>query len=131
MSPEQFAGESGMLGPASDVYSLGATLYMLLTGRPAYHDIKPPLLAEKIKLGDFPSPRRINRDVPALSWTCLKAMALRPEDRYASARAWRATSSAGLAVNRSPPCVNHWPRGSGGAGWPVIARWPRPPPSRA
>ena len=88
MSPEQFAGDPGVLGPASDVYSLGATLYMLLAGRPAFHDVKPPLLAEKIKHGDFPPPRRFNREVPAaLEAVCKKAMALRPEDRYASARA--------------------------------------------
>jgi serine/threonine-protein kinase len=87
MSPEQAAGRPDEMGPASDVYSLGATLYQLLTGA-------PPLPAEdldstlrKVERGQFPQPRQVKRSVPApLEAVCLKAMALRPQDRYASAQ---------------------------------------------
>jgi serine/threonine-protein kinase len=86
MSPEQAEGRSERVGPASDVYGLGATLYHLLTGRPAFEGGVTEVLA-KVRRGEFPKPRSVRRDVPrALEAVCLKAMALRPADRYASAR---------------------------------------------
>jgi len=88
MSPEQAAGELDKLGPASDVYSIGATLYTILVGRPPFHEPQIALLLNKVRQGQFPRPREINRKVPAaLEAICLKAMALRPEDRYRTARA--------------------------------------------
>src|SRR5262249_17254196 len=88
MSPEQAAGEPAKLGPASDAYGLGATLYSLLTGRPPFEDRDVTTVLERVVRGDFPPPRQVRRDVPhALEAICLKAMATRPEDRYDSVRA--------------------------------------------
>jgi serine/threonine-protein kinase len=87
MSPEQAAGRLEDLGPASDVYSLGATLYCLLTGEAPFHGTEIAPLLRRVERGEFPPPRQANRRVPrALEAVCLKAMALRPEDRYGSAR---------------------------------------------
>jgi eukaryotic-like serine/threonine-protein kinase len=88
MSPEQAAGRLDQLGPASDVYSLGATLCNLLTGKPPFTDADLGTILRKVQAGDFPRPRQVNPDVPApLEAICLKAMALRTGDRYASPRA--------------------------------------------
>jgi WD40 repeat protein len=89
MSPEQAAFDPDALGPRSDVYGLGATLYCLLTGRPPVEvgeDVGEAL--RRVRAGEFPRPRQVDPSVdPALEAVCLKAMATQPEDRYPSCRA--------------------------------------------
>jgi WD40 repeat protein/serine/threonine protein kinase len=86
MSPEQATGRVDVLGPAADVYSLGATLYNLLTGSVPINGDRAEIL-KKIHAGDFPPPRQVQPHAPAaLEAICLKAMALWPADRYASTR---------------------------------------------
>jgi tetratricopeptide (TPR) repeat protein/tRNA A-37 threonylcarbamoyl transferase component Bud32 len=98
MSPEQAAGRLDQMGPASDVYSLGATLYCLLTGRAAMEGREVGAVLRQVQRGDFPPPRQVKREVPAaLAAVCLKAMALRPEDRYATPRALAADVEKWLA----------------------------------
>ena len=88
MSPEQAAGRIADLGPASDVYSLGATLYCLLTGRAPFNDPDMAELLRKVERGDFPPPRKLKGWIdPALEAICLKAMATDPDERYRTPRA--------------------------------------------
>ncbi len=88
MPPEQAAGRLDQMGPASDVYSLGATLYCLLTGKPPFMDHDVGVVLQKVQRGDFAPPRQVRREIPpALEAICLKAMALRPEKRYPTPRA--------------------------------------------
>ncbi len=87
MSPEQAEGALDRLGPRSDVYSLGATLFYLLTGRPPFLGDLGAMLGA-VKRGDFRPPRHFDPEIDrALEAVCLKAMAHRPEDRYATASA--------------------------------------------
>jgi tetratricopeptide (TPR) repeat protein len=86
MSPEQAAGRWDILRPASDIYSLGATLYALLTGRPPVQGSTPLEILQKVKRGEFPAPRQVKKEVPRpLEAVCLKAMALQPQDRHETA----------------------------------------------
>jgi len=86
MSPEQAEGRLAQIGPASDLYGLGGTLYCVLTGRPALEDLDVDEILARVKRGEITPPSQVNPRVPAaLEAIVLKAMALRPSDRYPSA----------------------------------------------
>jgi serine/threonine-protein kinase len=88
MSPEQAFGDLDRLGPRSDVYSLGATLYCLLIGRPPAEGDEIGELLRRVQRGGFPTPRQLDSSIdPALEAVCLRAMATNPEDRYPTCRA--------------------------------------------
>jgi serine/threonine protein kinase len=86
MSPEQALGNNSAVDHRSDIYSLGATLYQLLTLRPVFDgDNREELLAH-ITSKDPISPRRIDKSIPTdLETIVLKAIAAERQDRYATA----------------------------------------------
>lgn len=86
ISPEQAGAHRGEVGPASDVYSLGAVLYCLLTGRPPFlASTLADTLHEVLHEGPV-GLRALNPSVPAaLEVLCLKCLEKRPADRYESA----------------------------------------------
>ncbi len=87
LSPEQARGDPERPGPRSDVYSLGAALYCLFCGRPPFEGEDIGAILDAVQAGQFPRPSRLDPALdPALGAVCLKAMALRPGERYASAR---------------------------------------------
>ena len=87
MSPEQARGDLKLLGPRSDLYSLGATLYCLLTGKPPVEGEYGRVL-RIVQQGEFQPPWQRDRTIDrSLEAVCLKAMALEPANRYPSARA--------------------------------------------
>ncbi len=88
MAPEQVAGRSGTVGPTADVFSLGATLYKLLTGRPPFQGASAFETMDLLLATEPPSPRALAPTIPRdLETICLKAMQKAPTRRYASAEA--------------------------------------------
>ena len=88
MSPEQARGELNRLGARSDVYSLGATLYCLLTGKPPFEGDDVGAILRAVQEGQFQRPSQYDPALDkALEAVCLKAMATQAEDRYPTPKA--------------------------------------------
>ena len=88
MSPEQALGQLDQLGPATDIYSLGATLYTIVTGQPPIVGQTVQEVLTKVRQGRIVPPRQINPRIPrALEAITLRALALQPDHRYATAQA--------------------------------------------
>jgi hypothetical protein len=86
MSPEQAAG-GRMLDPRTDIYSLGATLYELLTSRPAFDGRDRQELLRQIAITEPMAPRKLDPAIPRdLETIVQKAMAKEPERRYGTAQ---------------------------------------------
>ncbi len=88
MAPEQASGRGSEVGPATDVYSLGAILYELLTGEPPFRCENPVDTLLDILSREPRYPRQLNPRAPhGLELICLKCLAKSPADRYGSAAA--------------------------------------------
>jgi serine/threonine-protein kinase len=118
MPPEQAEGRLDQVGPASDVYGLGAILYTILTGQAPFTAGETKTLLDQVVHNEPARPRSVVASVPAaLEAVCLKALAKQPAARYASAKeladeVQRFLADEPVGVYREP--------------WPVrAARWAR------
>ena len=103
-SPEQARGDRAAMGPRSDVYGLGATLYALLSGRPPIEGRSMAELVVQTQEAEPPKLRTLRRDLdPDLEAWVARALKKRPEDRQESMEAFRHGLERWLAGERLAP----------------------------
>lgn len=86
MPPEQTIGAGNHIGPAVDIYALGAILYECLTGRPPFKSATAIDTLEQVRRQEVVAPRLLNATVPLdLDTICTRCLRKSPQDRYSSA----------------------------------------------
>jgi len=119
MAPEQIDRTAGTVGPRTDVYGLGVTLFECLCGRAPFAESSRQATLARILRGDAPSPRILAPAVPRdLATICSKAMRARSEERYADAGAFAADLDAFLAHR----AIAARPRSWVASAWSVLRR---------
>jgi serine/threonine-protein kinase len=122
MAPEQAEGKAKEVGPAADIYALGAILYELLTGRPPFSEANPLETLVQVLEGEPPRPGKLRPRLPReLEWICLRCLEKSPEDRYPSAAALAA--DLGRFLHGEPVEARRT------GAWDRLRRWARREPA--